>query len=117
MYIILFKARDKQEAHVTPVNLNDGMGAVVNGQLATQQDEVISFSSTWDEDEIGKFEPGSSNESVTNEEDEIGKVETGPSNESVTNETHANFLKYTNGEVGDFVSTCFPEDVMVISIS
>ncbi|XP_034206990.1 CRM-domain containing factor CFM2, chloroplastic isoform X2 [Prunus dulcis] len=105
-------ARDKQEAHVTPVNLNDGMGAVVNGQLATQQDEVISFSSTWDEDEIGKFEPGSSNESVTNEEDEIGKVEPGPSNESVTNETCANFLKDTNGEVGDFVSTCFPEDVM-----
>ncbi|XP_068303099.1 CRM-domain containing factor CFM2, chloroplastic [Pyrus communis] len=105
-------ARDKQEAHVIPISLNDGVAPVVNGQLATQQDNMTSFSPTCDEDESGKVEPGSSNESVTNEEDDTSTVETGSSNESVTYESRANSLKDINGEVEDFPSTCCPEDVL-----
>lgn len=62
----LVKSRDKQESHVKNVGLNDGMDAVMNGQLATQQDKKNTFSSTCDEDGSGKVDPGSSNESVTN---------------------------------------------------
>lgn len=62
----LVKSRDKQESHVKNVDLNDGMDAVMNGQLATQQDKKNTFSSTCDEDGSGKVDPGSSNESVTN---------------------------------------------------
>lgn len=105
-------ARDKQEAHVIPISLNDGVAPVVNGQLATQQDNMTSFSPTCDEDESGRVEPGSSNESVTNEEDETSTVETGSSNEPVTYESRASSLKDINGEVEGFPSTCCPEDVL-----
>lgn len=109
MHFVSFKARDKQEAHVIPISLN-GVAPVVNGQMT-------SFSPTCDEDESGKVEPGSSNESVTNEGDETSTVETGSSNESVTYESRANSFKDINGEVEDFPSTCCPEDVLVISTS
>lgn len=97
VHVLFFKGRGKQEAHVTPMKLNDGMGTIVNGQLATQQDKVITFSSICCEDENGEVEPISSSEPVTNE-------------------THANLFRDVNGEEGVSISTSFPEDAMVISI-
>lgn len=77
---------------------------VANDQLDTQQDNVTSFSSTCDQAEHGKVEPGSSNESVTNKEDETGTVVTGSS------------LKDIDGEVEDLF-TSRADDVMVYIIS
>lgn len=78
------KFRDKQDSHVKNVDLNDGMDAVMNCQLATQQDKKNTFSSTCDEDGSGKVDPGSSNESITNG-------------------NYANFFKDINEEVQAFI--------------
>ncbi|XP_004297960.1 PREDICTED: chloroplastic group IIA intron splicing facilitator CRS1, chloroplastic [Fragaria vesca subsp. vesca] len=64
------KARGKQESHVTNMNLNDGMVAVVKGHLATQQGEGYGLSSSCDGEETDEVESRSSNGSVTIESQE-----------------------------------------------
>lgn len=92
VYIVFVKARNKQEVHVTPMKLEDRTGTVVNGQVATQQDKVLTFSSIWGEDENGKAEPVSSSEPTRNE-------------------MHANLLKDVNGEDGVPVSKSFSVNI------
>ncbi len=77
------------------MNLNDGMEASIGNPQATQQDKVIGLSSTYGGDGTGE-------------------VEAGPSSELVSKETHAKLCKDMNGEVGDAVSSSFPDNFMVI---
>lgn len=86
------EAKDKYEAHSTPMNLNDGMVASVNCLQATQQDKVIGHSSTYDGDGTGRVKGGSSSELVRKE-------------------THANLFKDMTCEVGAAVSTSCPDNL------
>uniref|UniRef100_A0A2N9H0S9 CRM domain-containing protein n=1 Tax=Fagus sylvatica TaxID=28930 RepID=A0A2N9H0S9_FAGSY len=87
------EAEDKNGAHSTPMNLNDGMEASIGNPQATQQDKVIGLSSTYGGDGTGEVEAGSSSELVSKE-------------------THAKLCKDMNGEVGDAVSSSFPDNFM-----
>lgn len=80
------KVRDRHESHVSNMDLNDRMDAVVNGHSATQSDERYYFSSSCDAEETDQVEPGSSNESVTDE-------------------TQANLFNNIKGEVGALVKS------------
>ncbi|KAM5581543.1 hypothetical protein ABKV19_010666 [Rosa sericea] len=88
------EVRANQNLQATQMDLNVGMGAVMNSQLATQQDKEI-FSSMCDENETGRVDPGS----------------------SVTIETHPTFFKDRDREVDAFASTSFPEGVMSRGLS
>ncbi|XP_062010022.1 CRM-domain containing factor CFM2, chloroplastic-like [Rosa rugosa] len=90
------KARDKQESLVTKMDVNDGIGALMNAYSATQQGEGYGLSSSCDEEETGKVEPGSSNESITSE-------------------SPANFFNDRKGQVGDLVKARDKQEPHVIN--
>lgn len=85
------EAKDKHGAHSTPMNINED--ASINSLQATQRDEVIGFSSTYDGDETGEVEAGSSTES-----DFKG--------------THLSLFKDMNDEARAAVSTSCPDNFM-----